>query len=155
MIFRRNYFMSKLYAVTCGEYSDYHIVALCSDKTKAEEIVELLSRDEPCYEPIVEEYEDGICFNLNRNMYFVCLDENGLDVELLDNYEKLETLRDEELNKVEYIPYFKRYRVKVEANNEEIAKKIACDLIAEFKAKQEGPLFKFLTEGSLQNTKGI
>lgn len=130
--------MSKLYAVTCGEYSDYHIVTLCSDKTKAEEIVELLNRDEPCYEAIVEEYEDGIRFNLNRDIYDVCLDENGLDVELLDTHEKLETLKDEELNEVVYTPYFKRYRVKVETTNEEIAKKIACDLIAEFKANQEG-----------------
>ena len=30
----------KLYAVTAGEYSDYHIVAITSDKKKAEQIKE-------------------------------------------------------------------------------------------------------------------
>lgn len=35
--------MSKVYVITCGEYSDYHICAVCSTRERAEELRPLYS----------------------------------------------------------------------------------------------------------------
>jgi len=45
--------MAKLYAVTAGEYSGYHIITCTTDKQRAENIAKI-------YDGIVEEYEDSI-----------------------------------------------------------------------------------------------
>ena len=52
--------MAKLYAITHGEYSDYRIITLCSDREKAEKLVEWYNRYDK-YDPAdIEEYEDSI-----------------------------------------------------------------------------------------------
>lgn len=51
--------MAKLYAITAGEYSDYHIITLCSDREKAERLVRWYNRHEKFGEAEIEEYEDG------------------------------------------------------------------------------------------------
>lgn len=52
--------MSKLYAITSGEYSDYGIITLCSDRERAEKLVEWYNRYEKYDKAEIEEYEDGI-----------------------------------------------------------------------------------------------
>lgn len=64
----------KHYVVTRGEYSDYHIIAVCADKANAEKIAERIDR-ESCNEYDkcdIEEYEDGkALFKETLSAYFV------------------------------------------------------------------------------------
>ena len=52
--------MAKLYAITHGEYSDYRILTLCSDREKAEKLVEWYNRYDKSDPAEIEEYEDSI-----------------------------------------------------------------------------------------------
>jgi len=52
--------MAKLYAITHGEYSDYSILTLCSDREKAEKLVEWYNRYDRYDHAEVEEYEDSL-----------------------------------------------------------------------------------------------
>lgn len=54
----------KLYAVTKGSYSDYHIVALTADKRRAERIAVLCSDNRD--DATVEEFEDREDFSIER-----------------------------------------------------------------------------------------
>ena len=49
----------KVYAVTSGDYSDYHIVAITDDKEKAEALAELINKQDEYYDgsACVEEYD--------------------------------------------------------------------------------------------------
>lgn len=47
--------MAKVYVITCGEYSDYHICAVCSTRERAEELRPLYSNRYDIAE--IEEYE--------------------------------------------------------------------------------------------------
>lgn len=77
----------KLYAVTKGDYSDYHIITLTADKEAAKKIAKMFSDGE--YDKAkVEEYEDGKII-LGKKLYFVrVVDGNVDDVaeELSDYY---------------------------------------------------------------------
>lgn len=52
--------MAKLYAITHGEYSNYRILTLCSDREKAEKLVEWYNRYDKYDQAEIEEYEDSI-----------------------------------------------------------------------------------------------
>ena len=52
--------MAKLYAITHGEYSDYRILTLCSDREKAEKLVEWYNRYDRYDQAEIEEYEDSL-----------------------------------------------------------------------------------------------
>ena len=52
--------MAKLYAITHGEYSDYRILTLCSDREKAEKLVEWYNRYDKYDQAEIEEYEDSL-----------------------------------------------------------------------------------------------
>lgn len=64
----------KLYAVTKGDYSAYHIIALTAKKDVAEKLAKQFSkRSGPCaiIEPAnVEEYEDGE-YLIGKSVYFI------------------------------------------------------------------------------------
>lgn len=74
----------KLYAVTAGEYSDYHIVAITSDKNKAEQIKETYIKRYRWYsdEINIEEYADGY-LALGQG-WRVCLDKKTGNVLKVD-----------------------------------------------------------------------
>lgn len=48
--------MGKIFVVTEGDYDDYHIVGVTTDRAVAERIVEL--HDDGYYTPDIEEYDD-------------------------------------------------------------------------------------------------
>lgn len=48
--------MGKIFVVTEGEYDDYHILGVTTDRAVAERIVEL--HDDGYYTPDIEEYDD-------------------------------------------------------------------------------------------------
>ena len=125
--------MAKLYAITSGAYSDYGIITLCSDKEKAEKLVEWYNRYEKYDKADVEEYEDGV----------VVPDESVKPYEVT-------FLNDGSLGEAEICgPYylFRQRMLKcfdgrlifyVLATDEESAKKIAAEKRAFHLAQREG-----------------
>ena len=119
------------YVLTAGCYSDYHIVAVCSDRAKAEQIMERVNRNAGHYDQCdIEEYEDAEPVAENLNCY--CM-----------NFEK-NTIRED--SDIEYGikgSYFEdRYgtiwALYVLAENEEAARKIAFDRRAMLMAQKKG-----------------
>lgn len=69
----------KLYAVTKGEYSDYHIITLTADKEVAQKIAKRFTTGECDYDKAeVEEYEDGKII-LGKKLYFVSVVGGNVD----------------------------------------------------------------------------
>ena len=123
----------KLYAVAAGDYNyydDYEIVALCTSKTKAEEIAQRLSGE---YAEIVtvEEYDNAD--NCDIDVYSVAFDRNSkvsvcsLSVGKHDEKE-FEIVYDK-------WDYIETYAVKVHANSRAEAIKAARDKLTEYKAR--------------------
>ena len=67
----------KLYAVTKGDYSDYHIITLTADKEAAKKIAKMFS-DSEYGKAKVEEYEDGKII-LGKKLYFVRVVDGNVD----------------------------------------------------------------------------
>lgn len=66
----------KLYAVTKGDYSDYHIITLTADKEVAKKLAKRFS--DKYTAATVEEYEDGkIIFG--KKLYFVRVVDGNVD----------------------------------------------------------------------------
>lgn len=64
----------KLYVITAGAYEDYHIIATCTDKTKADQICDEYNKSYngiPYGKASVNEYEDRNNLDLNQNVYRV------------------------------------------------------------------------------------
>lgn len=114
----------KIYAVTKGFYSDYHICALTVSKSKAKRLEKLYT--DIYDEARIEEFEDGEDGELN--LCWFC-DENGCNPSLQDypKKERIEVYRDGKI-----------YGVYLYAKDKAHAEKKAHDMIAEYKAKREG-----------------
>lgn len=121
----------KIYIVTAGEYSDYHIVAVTRDKDKAETIKKLYQSEAYSDDAEVEEWEDDVI--IDKPIYQV--EQNSTEINV--SREKMHS--EGSLNQVYFNKWFKpTYTVYVQADDEEHAKKIAFDLIAKYKAEKEG-----------------
>lgn len=135
----------KIYIITCGEYSDYSILAAFLDKTKAEAFAQKYNRGID-YDPDkaeVEEYEEGVPFDFNtQDIYevrFYYDKDKGPDVtktELSDSfmYQNIPRVVMPRVNVYSSWAYL----VTVAAKDEEHAFKIACDTLAKWKAEKEG-----------------
>ena len=125
----------KLYAVTKGEYSDYHIITLTHSKRKAEKIAKLCS--DKYDDAVVEEYEES---NIElRPLWEVRFFKSGnIEADELD-YEAQLTFS-ESLNTVDHLDCTCRFRVYVEATDEEHALKIAEDLVAQYCYEHDLPI---------------
>lgn len=66
----------KLYAVTKGDYSDYHIITLTADKEVAKKLAKRFSGTYD--DAMVEEYEDGEII-LGKELYFVRMVDGNID----------------------------------------------------------------------------
>ena len=123
----------KVYVVTEGDYSDYHIVGVCTSKESAERIRELASRD--FHEAQIEEYEaDKFNIEPTYNYYEVSVYKNGSAVVNISKF----IFDPHEVRDYRNAKCTCAFSVDVFAQDEEHAKKIAFDLIAEYKAKKEG-----------------
>ena len=130
----------KIYVVTAGVYSDYHIVAVCSDKSRAQEIANIYNLNHSSStwgDAEVVEYTDGCLVDLSRSAYYISLRENGSILSIKELYEesKIDCLFEvfesngvRRLNSGEYI-------ANIIADNKDQAIKIARDKIAELKAE--------------------
>ena len=115
----------KIYAVTQGIYSDYHIVALTVNKERAEHLAKI-------YEAEIEEYEDAQEFPaLPMWMYAEGLFGTECYImDISDGKERLYTKNSD---------YWGAYIcAEVFAEDEAHARKKAQDMIAKYKAEQEG-----------------
>ena len=122
----------KLYAITDGEYSDYHIIALTADREAAEKISDM-------FQAVIEEFEDGETLLRNELYQF----EFDKDAKLIGE-------KHIELNSYNFdyetgvYPYGYGvfddlgYQVNVRTDKPEKAEKIAYDMLAEYRAKEEG-----------------
>lgn len=61
----------KLYVITAGAYEDYHIIATCTDKTKADQICDEYNRSYTEDVAHVEEYADRSDLDLSQHVYYV------------------------------------------------------------------------------------
>ena len=124
--------MSKVYIVTAGIYSDYHICAASLDKEHAEILAEKYT--DSYDEATVEEYELDEFFEEAKRGYFwywcTCKLENGMfgqvEVKQIDSYgtgavgKVVKSLRREQLH------------VELLAENDEHARKIAAEKFATY-----------------------
>ena len=115
----------KVYVITQGAYSDYHIIGVALDKEKAERIASFFDSDST----EIEEYDterwdisDGRC------LYTIRIDNGRISI--IDNDEFYDT------NVVRAYPSWNVYEVSVMARDKEHAMKIASDMIAQYKAEK-------------------
>lgn len=111
----------KIYAITKGTYSDYHICALTINKEKAKRLKELYTDE--WNDVSIEIFEDGEDYELN--LFWFC-DENGRNPQLYE-YPRKEQVAVNRSGKM--------YGVYLYAKDKEHAEKKAHDMIAEYKAK--------------------
>ena len=124
----------KVYIITKGSYSDYHICAVAIDKEKAEKLEDYYTDEWD--EANIEEYdtEDKNPFISNLKLYFVCCAENGeLTPFLITNPNSVRPNDSPRVTEHDY----GQYTLYVWASNEKHAAKIASDKIAEFKYRKE------------------
>jgi len=119
----------KVYVITKGIYSDYHICAVTLDRNRAERLKKLL--DDNCDEANIEEYipEEA---KENGTLYYVEFPEDEAPILKVLDY----TLKFDSIPCVEYWVY--PTRVFVCAKDEAHAMKIAQDEYARWKAEKEG-----------------
>lgn len=125
--------MKTYYAVTAGDYSEYHIVAITDNKETAERIMDLYNRRNKWSTADIEEYREAMPDN--KNYYFVVFPSGREPYASI----YLETNMDDEpdINVVDD-SYGKGYAVLVIAKDADHAIKIASDLVAQHKAEKEG-----------------
>jgi len=137
--------MAKLYAITAGEYSDYHIITCTTDKQRAENMAKI-------YDAEVEEYDDGI---IDENIpWWIVRSYNMTEAKVEDGMAKLN------LSGADYVTndcLIYDYRkdsgycvIYVKAPIEEKACKIAQDEIAKYFYEKEQTSRVLLT-GKLLN----
>lgn len=145
----------KIYIVTCGEYSDYGILAAFLDETKAKMFVETYNRGYRTQyhdEAKTEEYEEGVPFDFETLNVYVVRFYNDESHDIHDIAKKeLHNMHDfqkplpsvtasnntfRRQSNISFIRY--KYFVTVAAKDEEYAFKIACDALEKWKAEQEG-----------------
>ena len=123
----------KLYAVTRGDYSDYHIITLTADKEAAKKIAKMFSDEYDVAK--VEEYEDGKII-LDKKLYFVRMVDGNIDdvAEDLSDYYLFDTsIFRGNMNLGKRI-----YFTHVLTDTAEKAAKIGKDRIMKYIAEKEG-----------------
>lgn len=129
----------KVYVITRGEYSDYHICGVTLEKEKAKQVAEMMHKNSDMYvyrEIYIEEYETDMfdAFLRGGKAWHVWYKHSGeLHAKLYsDSYVDYV-----DYNEVTENHYSKRYEVYVVAKDEEHAKKIGKDLIMQYIAEME------------------
>jgi len=116
----------KVYIITKGAYSDYHICAVASDKNMAEKLCRAYT-DNDRHKAWIEEYDLNERLEDVRIMYCVEITDDGVEV-CENDYENKEF---EYGDRGDFTAY-------VFARDQEHAVKIAQDRRAEYLAKKEG-----------------
>lgn len=124
-----------VYVITTGEYSDYGIEAVALEKEKAEELKKLYSNR--WGEARIEIYDTDDYYVEKGKFYRVKIGKRSAI-----HVEETGVISMEDRNKVSLIRNWKTHRdeyiVYVKAKDEEHAKKIGADLVAKYKAEEQG-----------------
>lgn len=118
----------KIYVITVGEYSDYHICAVTLDENKAEILRKAFS--DSWDEAMIEEYDTEEYEPIGIPCWEVVMTSTDLKVKPLKGLVSA--------SEVSYSKRAKKYFVYVKAKDEDHAKKIGLDKIMKFKAGQLG-----------------
>ena len=121
----------KVYVITKGSYSDYHICAVTLDRSRAEKLKKLFG--ERYDEATIEEYILNECKE-NGNMYYVDFPDDAPPTIGLDEYDG--SYLSENVPCV--LDWYNPIRVFVRAKDEQHAMKVAQDEYAKWKAAEEG-----------------
>lgn len=126
-----------------GCYSDRHVVAVTANKEKAEKLLKEINFC-LCYgnKAEIEVYDDAVMID-NRKMYIAKFDINYNFEDVVQYYDDLYV--NEEYKIASYFPNRVdentfcdgKCSIIVKADSEEHAKKIACDIMAEYRYKNE------------------
>lgn len=119
----------KIYVITAGYYSDYHIEMVTVDKNKAEAYYQCLN-DSSAY---IEEFDDGLI--TVEPIWYVYRSQYGFNALLQDLYQ-IQKIDLDNINNVLYQNGM--YEVYVRAKDKDTAEKIAIDLFAQYRAEKEG-----------------
>lgn len=117
----------KIYVITQGSYSDYHIIGVTEDRIKAENIQKIFNKAYCGAE--IEEYDTEDINIIQPGYKYYCVTSEG-DVEEETYYI--------DLDKRVYEPPRWSLSTYVFAKDEEHARKIAQDRFAEYRAEKEG-----------------
>lgn len=126
--------MKTFYAVTDGDYSDYHIIAITDDKERAENIKKLYTTN--WSEPMIEEFFDSE--SKDEALYSVRYDTDGSYNVSPRDFDSDNHFNINIINESVFHDDWWKYRVFVMAKSRDQAIKIAQDLWAEYRAKKEG-----------------
>lgn len=125
-----------VYVITRGEYSDYGIEAVTLEKEKAEELKILYS--DSWYDAMIETYDTDDYYVENGRFYEVRIGKSSVInireigyIVSVEDRNKVILIRNRKTNEDDYAVF-------VKAKNEEQAKKIGADLVAKYKAQQQG-----------------
>lgn len=126
----------KIYVVTDGDYSDYHICGVCTSRKTANELKDYVNRNEFCGARI-ETYETDAWEDILNvgGFYEVGMRLDGSLYASKQEYDIEECYR--RRNRVLHNRWESMYTFVV-ARDEDHAKKIASDLFAKYKAEKEG-----------------
>ena len=127
----------KVYIITKGEYSEYHICAVSTNKEKAELLQKAFSGNDSWNQVHIETYEtDKFITEIERGLkVYWCVKNSDSDMISVER-ECLHLLEDNDFNVQTNI--YGGYWVYVWAKDEDHARKIAADKIAEYMAHKEG-----------------
>lgn len=122
----------KVYVITKGSYSDYHICMVTMDRNRAEKSKKLL--DDEYEKANIEEYILDETKETGRVYYIEFRDDESVEVHI-DEYENFKSF--------DLLPYIDdlfsdKIRIYVRAKDEDHALKIAQDEHAKWKAEKEG-----------------
>ena len=132
----------RVYILTEGDYSDYHIIAVFSDKARA---IEFMKRrrsdltDEQIEEYFVEEWPLDIDVTPQGQWLAVCYlwDEFATSIEYVEPHER----RWEDVQKAPYVqkwPREGREAIYASARTKEATERALYDYVAQWKAQQVG-----------------
>lgn len=127
----------KVYVITSGEYSDYHICAVAQSEKKANALKKLF--DTQNYTGAKIEVYDTKTYQTSRPLFLALYDKQEKKLELIrinegEEYQELPTER--EMNEI--VPYGVFLRTGINANSRKQAEKIFYDRLAKYKAEQNG-----------------
>lgn len=130
----------KVYVITKGAYSGYHICAVATDKKKAEILRKAFSDSRDKAEIETYETDQFITEIENGFKLYDCVLKDGEDL-LISRYPyDLDYMTDSDFRVKRFSKgwYAPGYGIKVWGKDEDHARKIAADKIAEYKARKAG-----------------
>ena len=130
-----------VYVITKGDYSDYHVCAVATDKKKAKILKKAFDDKDGWREARIETYEtDEFITEIESGLkLFDCSMKDG-DLSVTTWMTDLDYIGSSDFKVRKHKERFNTstYAVYVWAKDEDHARKIAADKIAEYKAKEAG-----------------